>query len=418
MNRNVAVVLFLLAWAGAAWIFSGQNRWQTIKAWVAAPASSTVPAPPKPDENAELPAVDRQAPYVLRLESGAAADRVTWLLTVDDAVQGYAYAAGETYDAYGTVATATNQLAFAAYRDTGETLAAATGTWRGAGFAGEARFGAAVSALRRTEAPAAAVLSFERTAGSWEDARRNMGCTFALTLPRVQPGTGLSTAVAERINQEIRRSLLRPVSFSITGGPAFRSSPLQLKNDFLRVCQMELAEERAAWKGAGEPGGIFQRSEETSVRVSYNQGGWLSFTADTATYTGGAHGGVLRQAFVFDTRTGDRLSLDNLIRPDRQARFGQLVAGEVLRSHADALFAETMDALGAFAAADPARAEELWAQGLSGLSTSTVFALVPEGLQVIFQQYEIAPYAYGLPEVVLPAERWRDLAAPGRRLPF
>lgn len=364
---------------------------------------------------------DRSRPYVVDFSGGQGATALDWQVTVDDRAHGYAYTATDAYEAYGEVSTSTDQLFLTAYRPTGEIVATATATWVGNAATGTMQFAGARSVpLRLGEASSGtAMLAFEEAEGGWSDERRQMSCDFSLTYPVVRVGGSVSRAAAERMNAEIRRSFLAPVTFAWEeyrrGGP---QSAEQVKEDYLRACRNQLEQEAADFGPVEEAGGMFRRSELTSVAVSYNRNGYFSFTTDRSVYTGGAHGSVLREGFVFDLTTGQRLEIDDVIRADARHLFGQRLAADLLRDYRDELFDESATRLRTFVASAPARAKARWDTNESGLSTSTVFYLIPTGMRAVFQQYEVTPYAVGLPEVTLPYARWRDLATPGRAWPF
>lgn len=382
---------------------------------------SEIPAPSASSTTAgPVFAGDRTRPYVVEFMGGTGKTALAWQLTVDERARGYAYAAADVYEAYGEVSTSTDRLLLTAYRSDGEIVATATATWLGNVATGTMAFGKQESSLRLAEvASTTARLTFEHADGRWEDARRQMSCDFSLTYPVIQVGNGVTRAAAERMNTEIRQSFLAPVTFAWEeyrrGGP---QTVEQVKEDYLRACRNQLEQEVRELGVPEEGGGFLRRSEETSVAVTLNRGGYLSFTSDVATYTGGAHGSVLRGAFVFDVKTGERLLVEQVIRPEMRVVFGQRVGSDLLRNYREELFDDSVTRIQAFVNSGTTRARTLWEGNASGLSTSTVFYLVPTGMRVLFQQYEVAPYAVGLPEITLPYARWRDLVIPGRVWPF
>lgn len=366
---------------------------------------------------------DRTKPYFLRLTSGEGTKALTWQLTVDKNISGFAYTAAEVYEVYGNVIAATDELVFSAQSKEGIALATATTTWRGSTFSGVALTNQTTSTIYlasdRTDS-SAALVTFQRADGEWTQEKPNMGCEFHLTLPVVQVGNGVSSASANRMNQTIREQILGPSAYILEGRPssvAAPSTPAQAKDVFIRTCRAQLADElRSFQDDISSVGGMFQRSVDVSPRITFNQSGYLSFTSDLATYTGGAHGSNQRLTFVFDTKTGERLQIQDVIRPDARAVFDQRLGRELLHQYADELFEDSAGPIRAFVAASPTTAQQLWTRGESGISTSTAFYLVGHGINVVFQQYEVTPYAVGLPELYLPSEGWADLGVAGRNI--
>ncbi len=416
MKRRFAVFAGIIVLAFFAWRFFSLQGW---KQRLADLVPSVIPTSTS-SSTGPVFAGDRSRPYVVTFAGGEGKSLLAWQLTIDDRVHGYAYAAADVYEAYGEVATSTDQLLLTAYRPDGEIVATATATWLGNAATGTMAMGSRTYPLRLTDAATTtARLTFERAEGRWEDAARQMSCDFSLMYPVVQPAGPVSRGAAERMNAEIRRAFLTPVTFAWEeyrrGGP---QTAEQVKEDYLRACRNQLEEEVRDLGVPEEGGGFLRRSEYTSVAVTFNRDGYLSFTADRSTYTGGAHGSVLRAAHVFDLQTGEPLEIDQVIRPEVAPVFGQRVGNDLLREYRDGLFEESATRIQAFVNSGTTRARTLWETNQSGLSTSTTFYLVPTGMRVVFQQYEVTPYAVGIPEITLPFARWRDLVMTGRAWPF
>lgn len=357
---------------------------------------------------------DRSKPYVLNLQSGSGKSALTWVLTVDAPIGGYAFDGTNTYEAYGEVVTSTDQIVLSAYAPDGDVLATATGTWKGQGFTGTVLQAGKTSDLSLLPSAVSTTrMSFVHGEDRWEQKKPDMGCEFSLTMPVIQAGNGVSVAAAERMNRTIRAAFLRSAAQYLdfdTGKTSGAQTVDQARAAFMQSCRTQLNEERQSWKGSvDEVGGMFQRSVDISVRVTYNQPGWLSFTSDLYGYSGGAHGNTLRRTFVFNTRTGEAQELSDIIRPDAQALFMQRVGRLLLAQYQDGLFEDSAAPIRAFVDADATRAQTLYRTGASGFSTSTAFYLLGQNVNVVFQQYELTPYAVGIPEVSLPYASWSDL---------
>lgn len=134
---------------------------------------------------------------------------------------------------------------------------------------------------------------------------------------------------------------------------------------------------------------MLQRASLTDVRVVRNEAPWLQFMVEGYSYTGGAHGASGLGALLFDGQTGRKIALQDLFRDEAAFRtFRGLVADRLLASYEDALFDE-------------------WT-----VATDTTFLVTPRGVRMVFQQYEVAPYAVGMPTVDLPFSAWASLASP------
>ena len=354
---------------------------------------------------------DRSKPYVLVLQSGTQNEPLTWQLTVDGTVHGYAISPSAVYEADGTVVTSSNQLVFTTYDKMGTTISSATTSWNGQQIDGvaiqEATQATSSVQLASDESNAASsLIHVEQVVGQWEQTQPQMGCDFSLDLPVIQAEGGVSAESASKINATLAQALLPAAAYQWQDAPT-KSAVLKTATDaktlFLKSCRAELQSELSSFHDdPSSVGGMFQRSVGVTQTVTFVSGRYLSIISDVSTYTGGAHGSDVRIPFVFDLLTGKELELSDFVRAQDRVAFEQQVGREVLHQYHGNLFDESDAALQAFVAAGPAKARQLWTNGGSGLATSTAFYLVGNGLGFVFQQYEIAPYAVGIPEVYLP----------------
>lgn len=109
-------------------------------------------------------------------------------------------------------------------------------------------------------------------------------------------------------------------------------------------------------------------------------------------YSGGAHGTPFKEYFVFDRETGERLGLSDILENSQEEL--QAMVGKAFR----ALNEKTN-----FAFESP---EDLEHTVSDDVSYDSEFYLTEEGIAFYYSPYEIAPYAEGFPEVVIP---YRDL---------
>ncbi|REE54742.1 copper amine oxidase-like protein [Paenibacillus taihuensis] len=108
-------------------------------------------------------------------------------------------------------------------------------------------------------------------------------------------------------------------------------------------------------------------------------GNVLSFKVLTYTYTGGAHGGTLAQTYnVKNTATASQLKLKDLFGSNYKSIINKAVAADI-KKHEDIYFPDVFKTI----------------------SDSQAFYVKKNKAYIIFQQYEIAPYAAGMPEVAV-----------------
>lgn len=118
-----------------------------------------------------------------------------------------------------------------------------------------------------------------------------------------------------------------------------------------------------------------------SYLISYNKNGVLSIPVDISTYTGGAHGMTVRKSNNFDIHTGERLLLKDLFIEgyNYKSVFDNIINGEISKN------------------------KDNYFQGsFKGIKADSDYFLNNKGIVVYFQLYEIAPYAAGMPEFLIP----------------
>jgi hypothetical protein len=121
--------------------------------------------------------------------------------------------------------------------------------------------------------------------------------------------------------------------------------------------------------------------------VTYNQNNILSLFYDQYVYSGGAHGNTVRQSQTWNVRRGCQITLRN---------YGDDPVG---------LQAEILDRVREEIALQIARGENMYFEDYPKLISDTFnpesFYLTPQGMVIYFQQYDIAPYASGIPVFVI-----------------
>lgn len=331
--------------------------------------------------------------YALSFADQAGAYR--WDLLVEgDNAHGVFSTASSSSVAIGTWHTSTTELSLTAISDQVE-VAHASARWLGDTVHAEQGGTSPLAELFPQPIDDAVRVSYVRTQGRWEDTARGMGCVFEAVLPVVEPSGRVSVTVAEAINAELRRDLLEG-----------RRNVEQAKDGFMRSCRTDLEAERAEWKDAGDPGGMFERSLSIHGMVLVRAYPELSILVDRSSYTGGAHGNGRRDGKLFDLETGRLIPFERALGvsaeelPEKMAGVAQTL---LRRYDADGwLFEESAQSLRTFVGASSAERRRLWERGEAGFSSSTALIVMPRSISFVFQPYDIAPYAAGMIEVTMP----------------
>ncbi|MHC0039625.1 DUF3298 and DUF4163 domain-containing protein [Pseudoneobacillus sp. C159] len=120
-----------------------------------------------------------------------------------------------------------------------------------------------------------------------------------------------------------------------------------------------------------------------SYTVNYNQKGLLSIVFSDYIYSGGAHGGTVLQAYNFNIANGQNSKLFDVVDSKaKQSNVQKYVYDYVKKDSSNVYFVDTIDDI--------------------QLSNDTVFYYKDGGIVLVFQQYEIAPYSSGNPEIFIP----------------
>lgn len=125
-------------------------------------------------------------------------------------------------------------------------------------------------------------------------------------------------------------------------------------------------------------------SYNTRFDVKFNQNGKLSIILYDATYSGGAHGLEGVKTYNFNVHTGEVYTLKDII--SNEAKFKSLTeyAKKYMQEHQEIFFDEEI--IGDFE-----------------VNEQTQFYFTESGIDLIFQQYEVASYAAGHPTISIPS---------------
>ena len=275
--------------------------------------------------------------------------------------------------------------------DTGLQTAYVTGTWAADGT--ELR----ATVQRGTEAQRDVVLKVREgalpliahsQAEEWHPNEQE-GCLFRVTYPEIGATPLLSSEVRDRMNNAIRLHV---------GLTATTTVDMQ-HQIFMEGCKQELAEIRAEYgTSTGFEFMNGQRAYELNTRITYNQGHHLGLAFALYTYTGGAHGSYQPYSLNFDTRTGEALSFQDLAPKDQLVNLKQVIDERVMARYEQELFQDIAESLQKQIDQPHATSSQ---EALGLFAKSANFHLTPVGIDVFYQQYELAPYAAGILEVFL-----------------
>lgn len=120
----------------------------------------------------------------------------------------------------------------------------------------------------------------------------------------------------------------------------------------------------------------------TTYFVSYHKNDILSLTMELYSYTGGAHGMTMRKSYNINLENGKNLPLNDLFKKDFD--YQNLINKEIKRQ------------------IDMAPEGNYFRDEFKTIKEDQPYYLKEDGIVVYFGLYEIAPYASGFPEFLIP----------------
>lgn len=211
------------------------------------------------------------------------------------------------------------------------------------------------------------------------DGSRELGSVYAERL--VFDGEGDAVEAMNQTMQELQASVLS----------AARTDSMNLDTEMsIDTAETDGSEEEVLPQEADAAQPIYSMALtiDGDDAITYLDDHYVCVRADGYEYTGGAHGTPFRQYFVFDRKTGARLSLRDVVENPV----------EELQAKVGAAFRELAEKTN-FAFESP---EDLEHTVADGISYESPFYLSETGVVFYYAPYEIASYAEGFPEVTIP----------------
>ncbi|QGH35595.1 DUF4163 domain-containing protein [Gracilibacillus salitolerans] len=129
----------------------------------------------------------------------------------------------------------------------------------------------------------------------------------------------------------------------------------------------------------------FHAEYQTDYEVKYNQASKLSILTSNYIFSGGAHGNTTVESFNYDMDKGKRVYLTNILTEEEQIEAVRDYVWEYATERPDIFYPDL-------------KKEDI------KLTKDTAFYFTDDGITLVFQQYEIAPYVAGNQEIHVPTE--------------
>lgn len=161
----------------------------------------------------------------------------------------------------------------------------------------------------------------------------------------------------------------------------------QINQTFQRYIEESYQELISNQKQAEE--GHYNFEYQTDFQVKYNQSSLLSILTSNYMYTGGAHGNTKVESFNFDEAQEKRIYLTDILKNEQQLKAVSDYVWEYAIKRPDIFYPDL-------------KREDVQ------LSKDTAFYFTDNGITLVFQQYEIAPYVSGNQEIVIPKDLYQQ----------
>ncbi|WP_163537047.1 DUF3298 and DUF4163 domain-containing protein [Gracilibacillus sp. YIM 98692] len=133
----------------------------------------------------------------------------------------------------------------------------------------------------------------------------------------------------------------------------------------------------------------FKADYQTEYEVKYNKAPKLSILTSNYIFSGGAHGNTTVQSFNYDVEEGKRVVLTDILKTEEQRKDVQEYVWEYAIERPDIFYPDL-------------KKEDV------KLHADTAFYYNDDGITLVFQQYEIAPYVSGNQEIKVPEDVYKE----------
>ncbi len=161
----------------------------------------------------------------------------------------------------------------------------------------------------------------------------------------------------------------------------------KINKDFHKYIEDSYQELKENEKQAEKYG--FKEDYQTEYKVKNNSFPRLSILTSNYIFSGGAHGNTVVQSFNYDVDKEKRVYLTDILSTEEQIKAVQNYVWEYAIERPDIFYPDLQK-------------EDI------KLTKDTAFFFTDDGVTLVFQQYEIAPYVSGNQEINIPATVYED----------
>ena len=169
------------------------------------------------------------------------------------------------------------------------------------------------------------------------------------------------------------------ISYPVISGLDNAEAEVAINKAFKAHAQtyLEQTQKQAKELGAPPKDSAIQYEMDSGYKITYNRNGVLSVVVTDYEYLGGAHGGSTQTGMTFSLKDGKQIQLSDLLKSNSNYRKDiDKIINTQMNKNKDLYFADSF----------------------KGIAANQGYYLTDSGITLYFQQYDLAPYAAGMPE--------------------
>ncbi|WP_163195672.1 DUF3298 and DUF4163 domain-containing protein [Clostridium thermarum] len=227
-----------------------------------------------------------------------------------------------------------------------------------------------------------------------DDSKKSIQKALAsININNIEKTEEVKVQVTEKVIKEDTEALLVDIKLPVISGLTNKDIEKNLNSKFeteaMKLKSSLEEEAKGALQDSKDNNLEFHKYEvNTSYKVNYNRNDFLSITVVYYRYTGGAHGLSYMKGYNIDLKTGHNYSLSQCF--DKNFNYKEIIDEVVLnemKANRELYFEDVIN-------------------DFKGIEKDHPFYIEEGNLVVYFAEYEIAPYAHGIPEFRVPLSKF------------
>lgn len=195
-------------------------------------------------------------------------------------------------------------------------------------------------------------------------------------IPSAQAVNGKKTVVTTHTYKNVKE-----LKYPQVKNVGSRSLQNKINKDFKNYIEQSYKDYLKNKKDGQQHG--YQTAYQTSFDVKYLTGEKISILTKNYVYSGGAHGNTAVRSFNYDLKSKKRVYLTDVLNKKSKIDKTRTYIYKYIQKHQDTFFPDV-------------KKKDIV------LLKNTAFYFTKDGIAIVFQQYDVAPYVAGNPVVAVP----------------